>query len=101
MELTEAIATITAAIDDSVKEASDGPWAVAAQTAGLVLQENTNPHSQEQDYIGIFGDAELHLRWWWRDTSRTFSPGPDVHNISLSIVQNGQSKPLHGGAFNN
>ncbi|WP_417264232.1 hypothetical protein [Celeribacter sp.] len=86
MMLIEAICTIKDAIDRSSAEADDGPWLSAIGKAGLVAQGNTRQGAIDEAYTAHFGDIELRFRHYWRDTSRTFSPGPDRTTMTLTVL---------------
>jgi hypothetical protein len=89
MKLIEAISTIRAAIDRSSEAKEDGAWARAVEDAGLKSQGNKGALHIDEDYLGDFGPLQLRVNWTCRDTSRTFSPGPDRTRLTLQVLHQG------------
>lgn len=91
MKLLEAIITIKAAIDVSAAAKTDNAWRDAVTKAGLVSEGDKGTTGLDETYVATFGTVELRVRHTWRDTSKTFSPGPDRTRVALELRQGGKA----------
>ena len=91
MKLLEAITSIKSAIDTSAEAKSDSAWKAAINAAGLVVQgdEKTGLYIDEE-FVGSFGTFNVRVKHTCRDTSKTFSIGPDRTRVTLELIQDGK-----------
>jgi len=92
MKLLEAITSIKNAIDVSAEARSDSAWQAAVGAAGLVLGHGGRHGglSIDEDYVGKFGPFEVRVKHTMRDTSKSFSPGPDRTRVTLDLIHDGK-----------
>lgn len=99
MKLFEAIETIKTAIDASSSAKTDTAWKSAVDKAGLVSQGDKGLTGIDEDYVAAFGGLELRVKHTWRDTSKTFSPGPDRTVVKLDLVLNGKAVDSYSNGY--
>lgn len=87
MGIIEAIAMIRAAIEQSSQQQDDAVWESAVAAAGLAPQGDKGQAGVDQEFLGTFGSLNLRVRHTCRDTSRTFSLGPDRTRVRLELRQ--------------
>lgn len=84
--LIDAIRNIRAAIEASAADESDGKWAAAVGAEGLQSRGDKGTMGIDEDYEKAFGPVTLRVNHTWRDTSKTFAPGPDRTRVRLDVV---------------
>lgn len=95
MKLAETVTELKSAIDRSAEEQSDGPWQVAAERANLESQGDVGTTSLDESFVGHVENAKVTLQHTWRDTSKTFSPGPDRTRLRLTVEIDGKVVETH------
>ncbi|WP_205522764.1 hypothetical protein [Myxococcus eversor] len=86
--MKSVLTNLKLAMDESAETKSDAPWAVAARNAGLRMQPDTGDSEiNDTTFSGNFGTLVVTLNHRWRDTSRTFQPGPDRITLRLEVRQ--------------
>ena len=99
VKIIEAIATIRIAIDESATAESDSAWQSAVRAAGLTSQGDEGNVGIDEDYVGTFGPLELRVKYTWRDTSKTFSLGPDRTRVRLEICHGNTVLDSHTNGY--
>lgn len=99
MDLIQAIREITAAIDESARTESDGPWKSAVTAAGLVSLGDTSQMGIDELFERSYGSLVLRFQHKWWDTSKTFSPGPDRTRLTLTLLQGTQQASTYSASY--
>jgi hypothetical protein len=87
--LIDAIRNIRTAIESSAATGSDASWLAAVKAAGLQSQGDNGTTGIDENYEKAFGPVTLRVKHTWRDTSKTFAPGPDRTRVRLDVIVDG------------
>lgn len=103
MKLLEAITSIKNAIDASAEAKSDSAWQAAVSAAGLVVEDGGRHGglSIDEDYVAAFGPLQVRVKHTMRDTSKSYSPGPDRTRVKLDLIHDGKVLDSYTNGYGN